>query len=72
MTRQPSVYHSPPADLTPARLRKLMLRLAQTMQPGQAYMITVFVLDGDHDPAHALTPLGKIENYCNGRKNVLE
>jgi hypothetical protein len=48
-----------------------MLRLAQAMQPGMAYTITVFVLDGDADPVHTVTPLGKIENYCKNKQNVV-
>jgi hypothetical protein len=70
LTRTPRL--APTADLTPARLRKLMLRLAQALQPGQGYTITIFVLDGDQEPVHTVTPLGKLENYCSGRMNVLE
>lgn len=50
-----------PAEITPKRLRKLMLRLAQ-LQPGMAYTITLVVLDNESDPVQIVTPLGKVEN----------
>lgn len=60
-----------PQSNIPSRLLKLMLRLAQAMQPGMAYTITVFVLDGDADPVHTVTPLGKIENYRQKQDNMI-
>lgn len=52
---------------TPRRLRNLMYRLT-TLTPGQAYNVTVIVLDEEHDPVFVVTPLGKIENIS--RQNV--
>lgn len=50
-----------PAEITPKRLRKLMLRLAQ-LQPGMAYTITLIVLDSESEPVHVVTALGRVEN----------
>lgn len=49
-------------DLIPARLRKLMLRLAQ-LTPGQAYTVTLIIPDETTEPMHVVTPLGKLENH---------
>lgn len=50
-------------DLTPVRLRKLMLRLAQ-LTPGQAYTVTLIIPDDEYtEPMHVVTPLGKLENH---------
>ncbi len=49
-------------DLTPARLRKLMLRLAE-LTPGQAYTVTLIIPDETTEPMHVVTPLGKLENH---------
>lgn len=49
-------------DLTPVRLRKLMLRLAQ-LTPGQAYTVTLIIPDENTEPMHVVTPLGKLENH---------
>mgnify|MGYP006921343139 CR=1 FL=1 len=58
----------PAVDSTPARLHKLMLRLAQ-LAPGMAYTVTLIMPD-DGEPAHVITPLGKVENgYRQERAN---
>ena len=49
-------------DLTPERLRKLMLRLAQ-LTPGQAYTVTLIIPDEITEPMHVVAPLGKLENH---------
>lgn len=48
-------------EITPKRLHKLMLRLAQ-LPPGMAYTITLIVLDNESDPVQIITQLGKVEN----------
>lgn len=58
-------------DLTPTRLRKLMLRLAQ-LAPGSVYTITLFVADEQSEPTWTVMHLGKLENFGGSRKNVLE
>jgi hypothetical protein len=52
-------------DYTPARLRKLMLRLAQ-LQPGMAYTVTLLVLD-DGEPLAFVAELGKVEHQGHRR-----
>ncbi len=49
-------------DLIPARLRKLMLRLAQ-LTPGQAYTVTLIIPDETTEPMHIISTLGKLENH---------
>ena len=47
-------------ELTPERLRKLILRLAQ-LAPGAAYTVTVIIAE-DGELAYTITPLGKLED----------
>jgi len=59
-------------DLTPVRLRKLMLRLAQ-LTPGQAYTVTLIIPDETTEPLHVISTLGKVENHRRQeQKKVLE
>lgn len=47
-------------ELTPERLRKLILRLTQ-LAPGQVYTVTLIIPE-DGELAYVVTPLGKLED----------
>ncbi len=56
-------------DLTPVRLRKLMIRLAQ-LPLGAVYTITLIVPDNG-EPMHSILPQGKLENYRHAQENMV-